>query len=309
MATASAAVGAMAAAAVDNGLAVPSSGNRSRSSSDSSPNEWQDIRDLLSLSSITGLKPLSSGSSDPGSPSSSVGGVRNKRSSGDNSSLGNSNRFPKLFLNSSQGTVADGVKSNNNQQLQPSGNVMKTGPVQIQLRLLAGTSTDIHQPTRPRRYSLERFGYYHMIVMILDDNSFPFPSFSNDSLRGKASLTDNQQAPDVLPTTSGVTTGGTRINSSLAVPEFQGKTFPVSPSASGKRKTSHGKFQANHLFPSIFFSFIQYVIPLKEGKMLASLFTKTSFFVLVGRAWIKMTGVDEEKSNDRLKRSSVKANA
>ncbi|XP_045027299.1 uncharacterized protein LOC116919246 isoform X4 [Daphnia magna] len=216
MATASAAVGAMAAAAVDNGLTVPPSGNRSQSSSDSSPNEWQDIRDLLSLSSITGSKPLGSGSSDPGTPSSSVGGVRNKRSSADNSSPGNSNRLPKLFLNSSQGTAADGVKSN--QQLQPPGNVMKTSPVQIQLQLLAGNNNDIHQPTtRPRRHSLE----------------------SNDSLRGKALGTDNQQAPDVLPTTSGATTAGTRVN--LAVPELQGKGFPTSPSVSGKRKTSHDR--------------------------------------------------------------------
>jgi hypothetical protein len=69
---------------------------------------------------------------------------------------------------------------------------------------------------------------------------------NNDSLRGKTSLADgyNRQAPDVLSTSS----GGTRLNLSLAVPELTGKPFPASPSTSGKRKTSHGKSQSFFLF-------------------------------------------------------------
>lgn len=70
-------------------------------------------------------------------------------------------------------------------------------------------------------------------------------SSNNDSLRGK---TTDPQAPDVLSTASG---GTTRLNLSLAVPEFSGKSIPASPSTGGKRKTSHGK-----IIPCILFVFV-----------------------------------------------------
>ena len=71
-------------------------------------------------------------------------------------------------------------------------------------------------------------------------------------------MADNAQAPDVLSTAS----GGTRIgNLSLAVPELTGKSFPTSPSTSGKRKTSHGKM----LFLSCLLFFSRFDGPAKKN--------------------------------------------
>lgn len=72
-------------------------------------------------------------------------------------------------------------------------------------------------------------------------------------------MADNAQAPDVLSTAS----GGTRIgNLSLAVPELTGKSFPTSPSTSGKRKTSHGKM----LFLSCLLFFSRFDGPANEDR-------------------------------------------